>query len=1025
MKHFLACTSLLLAAFLQATPMWQDPQVNQLNRLPARADYFAFESAEKASLNNMEESERFLSLNGKWRFLWSEHLNNRPQDFYSTSLNDNSWDEIVVPSCQELLGYGKPMYRNIGYVWMDQYTNNPPFAPEENNHVGTYRRHFSVPASWKGMDIFLCIGSATSNVSVWINGKQAGYSEDSKTAAHFNITQFIKQGDNLIALQIMRWCDGTYVEDQDFWRLSGLSRDVYLYARPKTRFNDIFVHQDLTPDMQNGLFSAQLSFNNPAGCTLQYILKDDADNILIEHSIPVKTIVSLQQEQVPNIKAWSAECPTLYHLYLTIKDKNGKTIETVHQPIGFRHIEIINNQLLINGQPILIKGINRHELDPRTGYVVSRIRMESDIQTLKQFNFNAVRTCHYPDDPYWYQLCDKYGLYMVAEANIEAHGLGYEEDAIAKNKDYEHTILERNITNIELHKNHPAIIIWSLGNESGDGSNFEKAYQWIKQRDTSRPVQYEQAAMREHTDIFCPMYYDYEHTEMFAASPVKPMIQCEYAHAMGNSLGGFKEYWDLYRKYPALQGGFIWDFADQALWTRNNKGQWIYAYSGDFEPVLHSDHNFNCNGVFSPNRTPNPHAWEAKYVQQNIWTSLIDSIEGNIEIYNENFFTDLSNVMLTWTLLSNGKPLASGNIDKLEVAPQTKQTYTLDGYKQAVSSAKGEILLNISYTLKQSQLLCPAHHEIAKQQFVVSHLNADYCSQLLSSNKQTEYKSLLTQTTGTYEFLVGTSTYVFSKQTGWLIQILNNGMPLFKEGSSLSPSTWRAPTDNDYGAHMQQDFAVWKRPQWKLISLTTSDTTLTAEYSYKSNKGSATLQMKYHILPDGALQICENLYKPGLPNLLRFGMQVSLHAQLNLLEYYGRGPEENYCDRHFSSFIGLYQQTVQEQYYPYVRPQETGNHTDMRYLKLTDNADCGIIVTSPTPFSASALNRTMQSLDDGMIKEAHQSHGNIVPVSNSTELHIDACQQGLGCINSWGAYPIEKYMLNSDTYNFIFTIHPN
>ena len=1019
MKRILLSAICFLSLQMFALPAWQDPQVNQKNREAARADYFAFESAEQAMLGDASASARYLSLNGIWKFSWYEHLADYPQSFFATDYNDRSWDSLRLPCCQEICGYGKPLYRNIGYAWMEQYENRPPFAPEENNHVGLYRKHFTMPSDWKNYDIFLCIGSATSNVEVWVNGKEAGYSEDSKTAAHFNITKYLKSADNLIALKVMRWCDGTYVEDQDFWRLSGISRDIYLYARPKARFADIFIHQNLTDDYKNGVLSANISFAGVKGCTLQIMLTDNQGNELLHTQQPAKPETLIPETVITGIQPWSAETPVLYNLVLTLTDNNGNTIEAVKQEVGFRRIEIQNNQLLVNGQPIYIKGVNRHELDPINGYAVSKQQMEKDIQVLKQFNFNAVRPCHYPDDPYWYQLCDRYGLYMVAEANIEAHGMGYEEKAIAKNKDYEHTILERNITNIELHKNHPAVIIWSLGNESGDGVNFEKAYTWIKQRDKSRPVQYEQAARRSHTDIFCPMYYDYEHTELFAQSPVKPMIQCEYAHAMGNSLGGFKEYWDLYRTYPSLQGGFIWDFADQALWTKNLKGQWFYAYSGDFEPVLHSDHNFNCNGLFSPDRTPNPHAWEAKYVQQNIWTTLTDSAKGEIEIFNENFFTDLSNVQLTWTLLANGQPVASGTETSLSVEPQTTGRILLSGFPQTDPYLGSELLLNLSYTLKQAHLLCPAGHEIAKQQFVIQTAKDD----ILPIPNSAVCSPTLKQTTGTWQFEAGNTSYIFSKQTGWLMQILSDGNPLMLTDSELQPVFWRAPTDNDYGARLQTKSSVWKDIVWELQSLNPTDSSIVADYAARNS--SATLRMEYKVQADGSLQVTESLNKAAMPPLFRMGVQLLMPEEKHLLKYYGRGPEENYSDRHFSSLIGLYCQSVGEQYYPYVRPQETGNHTDMRWLCVHDQAGAGILFSAETPFSASVLDRTMESLDDGPVKEAHQSHGHLVPVCGYTIVHIDACQQGLGCINSWGAPPLEQYMLNADNYIFTFSIRPS
>lgn len=998
---FLLANILFADTLRAATEPWQTADVNQINRLPARADFFAYESVEKAETQDPAQSERYLSLNGTWRFRWSRHLSQRPTDFFTLGYDDSAWNEIQVPSCQELAGYGKPFYRNIGYVWMDQFENNPPLVPEQNNHVGSYRRRFTLPAAWKGQDVFLCVGSATSNVQVWVNGKAVGYSEDSKTQAHFDITKYVHAGENLVALQVMRWCDGSYVEDQDFWRLSGLSRDVYVYARPKSRIEDVFIGQDLTNDYKDGLFSAELALKNANGCNLTYTLVSADGKTLLNKTERIQgNRLTIAPVVLHTIRPWSAEEPNLYRLTLVLSDKQGKTAEAICQEVGFRHIEIADNQLLVNGQPILIKGVNRHELDPLTGYVVSRERMEQDVRLMKQFNFNAVRTCHYPDDPYWYTLCDRYGLYMVAEANIEAHGMGYEEKAIAKNPAYRATILERNQTNVELNKNHPSVIIWSLGNESGDGKNFEDAYRWVKQRDNSRPVQYEQAATRSHTDIFCPMYYDYAYTEAFAQHPTKPMIQCEYAHAMGNSLGGFREYWDLYRKYPALQGGFIWDFADQALWTQAPDGRWFFAYQGDFEPALHSDHNFNCNGLFAPDRTPNPHAYEAKYIQQNIWTSLLDSLTGRVEVYNENFFVSIADTRLEWTVVADGEPVLSGVVDSLPIAPQERKEYTL--FEGANLPQGKELFLNVSYRNRMGG-------EVAKQQFML-HAHA----QSVCTEKATD--GITDETTGTYTLQSGTTTYVFSKLTGWLIQVLDGNTPMLLPETAMLPSLWRAPTDNDYGAGLQEKYAVWRNPEWKLQSLHMAGGQAEAEYTYMD----ARLTMHYALMADGSLQVSETIRKAGMPNLFRFGMELRLASQYDLLTYYGRGPEENYSDRHFSTLVGKYTAPVSGQYYPYVRPQETGNHTYMRYMQVHNRVGRGLQVSAERPFSGSALRYTDADLDDGMHKSDRRSHGLLVREQPFTNLHIDLVQQGLGCIDSWQSIPRPEYLLDKDEYTFTF-----
>ncbi len=1009
MKHriltIFAATATLTA---MATSPWQDPECTARNRQPARADFFAYESMEQAQQDDPALSVRYLSLNGTWKFLWSRHLSERPLDFYSTALDDRAWDDIPVPSCQELQGYGKPFYRNIGYVWMEQYKNNPPLVPEQNNHVGSYRRHFVLPEAWRGEQVFLSIGEATSNVQVYINGKEVGYSEDSKTAAVFDVTRYVHAGDNLIALQVMRWCDGSYIEDQDFWRLSGLSRDIYLYATPRTHIEDLFVRQDLVNDYRDGVFGADITIANPKGGKIGYVLLSQAGDTVLTGSEQIRSQeVRIAPQTIAGVQPWSAEQPNLYTLYLTHYTAAGKPSEVVRQDIGFRHVEVVGTQLLFNGKPILIKGVNRHELDPLTGYVVSRERMEQDIRLMKDFNFNAVRTSHYPDDPYWYRLCDRYGLYVVAEANIEAHGMGYGAEAIAKNTAYQSAILDRNRTNVELNKNHPSVIIWSLGNESGDGVNFEQACAWVRSRDASRPIQYEQAENRAHTDIFCPMYYDYTHTEAYARNATKPLIQCEYAHAMGNSLGGFREYWELYRRYAALQGGFIWDFVDQGLWTRAADGRYYYAYAGDYEPALHSDHNFNCNGLFAPNRRPNPHAYEAKYVQQNIWTAWSDSASGEVELYNEFFFTDLCGVTLQWTITRNGTPVAGGVVDTLTLQPQERERLRL--FSPAALPQEGELFFNLSFKNRIG-------YEIAKQQLPIRLVApmAVYKDGKLQPKVATD--SRLEETTGTWVLRMGRTAYAFSKVDGFLMSICLGGKERLLPATRLLPSFWRGATDNDYGAGLQEKAGVWRSPQWQLRSLSATDGRIEATYRYAE----ADLRMVYTLQDDGSLRIEQHLDKGTMPAPFRVGMEMALAPQYDRLTYYGRGAIENYADRQVAATVGKYTTRVSDEYYPYIRPQETGNHTDLRYMTLHDEVGQGITIVGEQPFSGSALHYTTADLDDGAVKTAQQSHGNLLTPREGVYLHIDRVQQGLGCIDSWQSTPRPEYMLTDNTYEWAF-----
>ena len=585
LKHLFLSLALFTTAqsYAAVVPEWKDPAVNQINREARRAAFFAFENADLAKVNDKSKSARYMSMEGKWRFNFVKDHNLAPKDFFSLKFDDSQWVDFPVPGLFEIEGYGDKIYKNVGYSWGTTFDSKPPYIDETNNYTGSYRREFDLPADWNGQDVYFHVGSATSNLSVWVNGKYVGYSEDSKVAAEFNITKYLNKGKNLIAMQVMRWCDGSYLEDQDFWRFTGIAREVYLYARPKMHIEDITITQDYF----NGEGQLNVDVKAPKGTTVEQSLTD----------------ANGKEVSVADVKPWSAEVPTLYNLLITLK-KGDKVLEVIKQRVGFRHIEIKNAQLLINGQPILIKGADRHELDPDKGYIVSMERMIQDIKIMKQLNINAVRTCHYPDDPRWYDLCDEYGIYLTAESNLESHGMGYGEKTLAKNKDFELAHLERQYGNVHSFKNHPSIIVWSLGNEAGYGPNFEKAYDWVKATDKTRPCQFEQAGQNGKTDIFCPMYYGYEGCEAYSKNDnPRPLIQCEYAHAMGNSMGGFKEYWDLVRKYPKYQGGYIWDFVDQGMRDKSPiTGRTIFTYGGDYVKYPASDYNFNCNGIIAPDR---------------------------------------------------------------------------------------------------------------------------------------------------------------------------------------------------------------------------------------------------------------------------------------------------------------------------------------------------------------------------------------------------------------------------------------
>ena len=961
-----------------------------------------------------------MSLNGPWKFNWVRNLDSRPTDFWKKDFNDKGWDELNVPAVWELNGYGDPIYVNIGYAWRNDYKNNPPYVPAENNHVGSYRRVFTIPADWKGKDIIAHFGSVTSNMYLWVNGKFVGYGEDSKLEQEFDLTPYLVPGkENLIAFQVFRWNDGSYFEDQDFFRYSGVGRDCYLYARDKKRIEDIRVVPDLDADYKDATLAVSVSLKGSG--TTELRLVDPQGKEVASGSINGSGSTTLS---VSDPEKWTAETPALYTLYASLKGSD----ETIPVNVGFRKIELNGAQILVNGKPVLFKGADRHELDPDGGYVVSPERMMQDIELMKKFNINAVRTCHYPDDNLWYDLCDKYGIYVVAEANLETHGMGYGEGTLAKVPLFRQTHLERNQRNVQRNFNHPSIIFWSLGNEGGDGPNFVDAYKWVKAEDPSRAVQYERCGYADHTDIYCPMYIGYEEVEKYGkrTDVSKPMIQCEYAHAMGNSEGGFKEYWDLFRKYPNLQGGFIWDFVDQSPRWKGKNSVEIYGYGGDFNRFDASDINFCNNGLVSPDRVPNPHMYEVGRVMQSIHTTPADLAKGVFDVYNENFFTDLGNYRLTWQLLRNGKTVRTGTVENIDAAPQTTGKVTVD---YGSLEPDGEYLLNFAYSLKNSDGILEAGTTVAREQIALTQpAAADMTiANVTETNRPTVQPTIVDNQTN---YLIVSAPGVdieFSRANGFMSKYCVNGTDMLAEGAQLTPNFWRAPTDNDFGANLQQKFAAWRSPEFKLESLDAEKTDglvkVTAAYSVPAV--SARLTMTYTINNAGTVKVEEKLTadkNAKVSPMFRFGVQMPMPESFDRIEYYGRGPVENYVDRTQAADLGVYSQTVAEQFYPYIRPQENGNKTDIRYWRQINHAGKGLEITASVPFSASALNYTVESLDEGAAKA--QGHSQEVAKAPLANLLIDKQQMGLGCIDSWGAVPMRKYMMPYGDYDFTFIMKP-
>ena len=1028
---------------------WHDLQVNEINRLPLHTLHFAYDPNDfpgtGAEYLDKKQSMNYMSLDGTWKFNWVANADQRPTDFYKTDLDDSKWKNIQMPGNWEMLGYGQPEYVNVGFGWRGHFDQQPPAVPTKDNHVGSYRREINIPANWDGKRVIAHFGSVTSNIYLYVNGQFAGYAEDSKVAAEFDITPYLKKGKNLIAFQTFRWCDGSWCEDQDFWRLSGPARENYLYARSKDhRLLDVRVETELKNNYKDGALNITAKLQ---GNTLAYfgLYDPDGKEVIVTGTDNVKNGVAKYQLRVKNVRKWSAETPNLYTLVVSPIQNGGQyaPYEIIQVKVGFRKVEIKNKQLLVNGQPVLLKGANRHEIDPDAGYNVSEQRMIQDIMMMKRLNINAVRTCHYPDDPRWYDLCDKYGLYVVAEANQESHGFQYGDDAAAKKPEFAKQILERNQHNVSMFFNHPSIVTWSLGNETVMGDNFIQAYKWIKSQDKTRPVQYEQARRGEGTDIFCPMYYPVSACEKYAKDPNSPMplIQCEYNHTMGNSGGNLSDYWDLVRKYPIFQGGFDWDFVDQALHRKIVKPMSIlpyrlnneelrkieYTYGGDYNKYDPSDNNFNCNGIIGPDRQLNPHAYEVAYQYQNIWAKMVSAETGQVSVYNENFFRDLSNYALAWSLEEDGVETQNGTIADLDVPAQQTRTYTIP-YDRSKITGK-EVFLNIDFRLKNSEPLMTAGQVVAYAQLpVVTKQACDGdCGKMLAEGHGKKKMKLAAKKDNVVAVTTPNLTFKLDRTTGLISEYAYNGKSMLGEGGTLKPNFWRAPTDNDMGANFQKKFKVWKNPQMNLKNIDVKKdkkaNTVTIVTSFDMPEVQGQMDITYLVFANtGAVKVTEDFKATEgakVSDMFRFGMLLQMPYSMEKSTYYGRGPIENYSDRKDCMRIAIYNDEADNQYFPYIRPQESGTKSDIRWWKQTDATGLGLQVKSCAPFYASALHFDTEELDDGDEKE--QRHSFDLKKSKFTNLFLDAAHMGVGGENSWGAWPLEKYRVHygNKTFNFV------
>jgi beta-galactosidase len=1218
--------------------VFENPKITGENKITPHSYFIPFSDFRNALTLQNEDSPFYQSLNGLWKFNWVENPADRPVDFYKTEFDDSDWKDIPVPANWELLGYGYPIYVNIPYEWT--YEPNPPHVPHDYNPVGSYRRHFMMPENWQGRQVFVHFGAVKSAFIIWINGEYVGLSKGSKTPAEWNITKYLHHGENLIALEVYRWSDGSFLECQDFWRISGIERDVFLYSTPDVYIRDFFAKPGLINDYNDGFLDIAVELENTTGkeknhqLQVEITLLDKNDQSIIRFSkmaeFDLASATLNFQSEISNILKWSSESPDLYTLIITLKDDKGNEVESVRHDIGFRTTEIKDGQLLVNGRPVLLKGVNRHEHDPVNGHVISKESMLADIKLMKENNINTVRTCHYPNDPFWYELCDKYGLYVIDEANIESHGMGYGKESLAKNPDWAEAHLDRVKRMVERDKNHASVIIWSMGNEAGDGVNFTACYKWIHDRDNSRPVHYERAELGTNTDIYCPMYPSISYLEKYAQKKQdRPLIMCEYAHSMGNSTGNFQDYWDVIEKYDQLQGGSIWDWVDQGILKKDERGIEYFGYGGDFGPEnVPSDGNFCANGLVSADRTPHPALAEVKKVYQDIKVSALNPDKGIIKIKNNYFFITLDFIDLHWVVIADGIAVSSGSSPAPLILPQQSVVLTIP-VPEALNGADRECFLNVSFITNNEKGLLPKGYTIASEQIKLSGESAT--SLFLTDN----FSVLKIKESKSDALIIGNNFNIrFDKSSGCLSSYEYYGQELIRQGPQLN--FWRAPTDNDFGNGMEKRCAIWKEESnqkapsnFSIIKAEKDEVQIEVLRSFQKAKatnitrycifGNGDVEVTNHFMPNpkenrkrdymgqagdkgairfsadepillklpslqkaplpeftlevgfkvekftrknaiwesenwepGALhlefrdgKLCfflygtdyvyfdavfetgipyeialvysaplknlmlyidgilteeknltnavpielnnisfiggyeeedrffvgeMNLFKisknlkaeslissvktnndvlvnlnfdkagkeivPGLnnvdamiiekeqmmPEMMRYGMKMDIPRQFCDITWYGRGPYENYQDRKTASYVGLYKSTVAEQYFPYIRPQENGYKTDVRWLALQDSTGSGLMFIGEPQFCFSSLNFTTENLDQG--EKNNYKHTNDLIPNDFVSLNLDYGQTGVGGDDSWGARPHPQYTLNYGEYEYSFLLRP-
>jgi len=1011
---------------------WEDPAICQINKVTPHAHFIPFATAEQARTEDKWQSPLIQSLNGTWQFHLAQNPSERPHWFFKNDFDTRQWDEIEVPSNWEIEGYDYPIYTNVKYP----HAKTPPLIQAHYNPVGSYKRTFEIPEDWDGKEIIIHFGAVSSCINLWVNEEYVGYSEDSKTPAEFNITQYLKGGENSLAVEIFRWCDASYLEDQDFWRISGITRDVYLLARSEQQINDFSIISTLDESYNNGIFNLNIKVLNlgekASSGMLEAVLSANGNTVKeFSRELPTGKTSVLFDAVIPDVKKWSAEIPNLYELIITVKNEDG-IVEVIKQDVGFRTVEIKNTNLLINGEYVYMKGANLHEHHDVTGHVVDKETMLKDIKTMKVHNLNAVRTSHYPQPELWYELCNKYGLYIIDEANIESHGMGYGPESLAKNEEWKEAHLYRTRNMFERDKNQPCIVTWSLGNEAGNGINFQATYDYLKSNDATRPVQYEQAHGGDNTDIFCPMYARIHHMERFALEKAdKPLIQCEYAHAMGNSVGNLQDYWDLIEKYDVLQGGFIWDWVDQGLLTINEAGEQFWAYGGDFGPdTVPSDGNFCLNGLVNPDRGVKPHLLEVKKVYQYIGFNPVNLNEGVISVQNKYAFLNLSEFNFEWEVTGDGSVVEKGELANMELPPGESKEVDINF---AVEPEPGvEYFLTIKAKLINDWSLPEAGTEMAAEQFKLPVFiakpmvnKAELAEVEMADNEETVVVS-------------GEGFSVtFDKKQGVISSFKNGETEMITSGPI--PNFWRAPIDNDFGNNLHKRSRVWRKAgeNRKVANVSVSELSkntaqVTIEFDLVNEEGAKIADYKsaYTIYGSGDV-VVNNDFKMSadeLPEIVRMGMNLVMPRKFDQMSWLGRGPHESYWDRKTSAFVGLYNGSVADQYWAYLRPQENGNKTDVRWMAITDEAGNGLFFQGMPLLSVSAHHNIMEDFESPERTDGRQvegvrvvnRHTTDVKPRDLTSVNVDYKQMGVGGDNSWGALTHEQYRLTEKEYSYSF-----